>query len=159
MNRQKLEKQVLDIEDKLAKSLSLPISQHENVAKSLIREKVLETYRLIKPIPTRQDFRYLNGKIVDDVYRVYKYNKNMGAALSLLTTSVLAEGVIQKARTDITNEVEFVTEEDERVCPLCDELSGTVWELPAEFDEIERPPIHPNCRCRLEITEGELTIS
>jgi predicted RNase H-like HicB family nuclease len=67
--------------------LQLPIAKHENVAKQFIREKVLETYRLVNPIPTTDDWRYINGsRIVDDIYRVYTVAKNPNAALSLLTT-------------------------------------------------------------------------
>ena len=48
--------------------------------------------------------------------------------------------------------VRWVTAEDERVCPMCSSLEGKTWSL----DELEtaafmQPPLHPNCRCRLEV--------
>ncbi|MEM4498025.1 MAG: phage portal protein [Nitrososphaerota archaeon] len=48
--------------------------------------------------------------------------------------------------------VRWVTAEDEKVCPMCSSLEGKTWSL----DELEtaafmQPPLHPNCRCRLEV--------
>jgi len=34
---------------------------------------------------------------------------------------------------------------DDRVCDLCADMDGRVWNV----DEAPEPPIHPNCRCIL----------
>ena len=44
--------------------------------------------------------------------------------------------------------IKFVTAHDERVCPECSSIDGLEWDL--SDPSIEEPPIHDNCRCRLE---------
>ena len=41
--------------------------------------------------------------------------------------------------------VVFNTEDDHRVCPICDPHDGVEY----DFDDPEKPlpPLHPNCRC------------
>jgi len=39
----------------------------------------------------------------------------------------------------------FLTLEDDRVCPICDEYDGQ------PVDDVERPPVHFNCRCYTSI--------
>ena len=40
--------------------------------------------------------------------------------------------------------VEFTTAGDDRVCPECSALEGSVWDVDSARGEI---PVHPNCRC------------
>jgi len=56
-----------------------------------------------------------------------------------------------------TNQIRWLTSEDEKVCPICAPLDGKLkkdggWITKAGM--IERPPAHPNCRCQ---TVVELT--
>lgn len=41
--------------------------------------------------------------------------------------------------------VEFITAEDELVCPECEDLDGTIMDV----DSDDVPPIHPSCRCTI----------
>ena len=56
-------------------------------------------------------------------------------------------------------DVVFETEDDEKVCPLCDEFDGERF----AFDDATKPipPMHPNCRCiyRYENTDDVIKFS
>ena len=45
---------------------------------------------------------------------------------------------------EVTAEVEFVTAGDDRVCPICEALSGRIFSIDEARGVI---PVHPNCRC------------
>jgi hypothetical protein len=50
--------------------------------------------------------------------------------------------------------VEFQSEEDDRVCEICDPLDGNQY----DFDDPTKPliPLHPNCRCHyIYVDTGE----
>lgn len=56
--------------------------------------------------------------------------------------------------------VEFVTEGDDKVCPICDGYDGEVFEVDPDTGIIEDGPVipdetHPNCRCRYLLIEDE----
>jgi len=56
-----------------------------------------------------------------------------------------------------TNQIRWLTSEDERVCPICNPLDGKLKKDGGWMTKngmIERPPAHPNCRCQ---TVVELT--
>jgi len=66
----------------------------------------------------------------------------------------------EQAGENIVSHQEWKTAEDDRVCPICQALSGrefTVQEMRDTMFEMEgvgfdvrlRPPAHPNCRCVL----------
>lgn len=65
-------------------------------------------------------------------------------------------GVINQAerlrarRLGVTLETAWSTAGDAKVCEECAALEGVAWELGSA--DIQRPPLHPNCRCRLVIT-------
>ena len=42
---------------------------------------------------------------------------------------------------------EFIAESDEKSCPICKELDGTIFR--DDDSEIPVLPLHPNCRCTL----------
>jgi len=75
-----------------------------------------------------------------------------------LVTS-LAVDAVTDSYTDATTDkitqidgggtVKFVTAHDERVCTECNSLDGVVMDIDALDEE---PPIHSNCRCRLDPT-------
>ncbi len=48
-----------------------------------------------------------------------------------------------RANADILNGYEWLTARDERVCPVCRGLDGTIYRL----NDSTRPPAHVNCRC------------
>lgn len=48
-----------------------------------------------------------------------------------------------RANSDILSGYEWLTAEDERVCPECEALDHQVF----SFHSKEQPPAHPNCRC------------
>lgn len=48
-----------------------------------------------------------------------------------------------EANSDILEGYEWLTARDERVCPQCRGLNGTIY----SFGSLDRPPAHPNCRC------------
>ena len=41
---------------------------------------------------------------------------------------------------------------DERICPICEELSGQIFDADTLTQDMV-PPIHPNCRCSLDIEQ------
>lgn len=46
--------------------------------------------------------------------------------------------------------LEWLTAQDEKTCPECSALDGTVTEMGKAFDGgVMFPPAHPNCRCAL----------
>lgn len=45
-------------------------------------------------------------------------------------------------------QVMWIAAEDERTCPVCEELDGQIVQLGHEFDDgVTAPPDHPSCRC------------
>jgi hypothetical protein len=55
-------------------------------------------------------------------------------------------------------EVEFVTRRDAKVCPICDALDGTRYEIGDETKPQIPDDTHPNCRCRyLRVTADGMT--
>jgi hypothetical protein len=58
----------------------------------------------------------------------------------------------------------WVTGEDERVCPTCNDLDGVeadgglegTWDA-GDFGEVTMPPAHPNCRCTAVISDPGTT--
>lgn len=49
------------------------------------------------------------------------------------------------AQTGVVDRVQFSTSPDERLCPVCAPLEGTVYKL---ADAVDYIPQHPNCRCQ-----------
>ena len=52
-------------------------------------------------------------------------------------------GITDTYRAAGVEQVQFVTAEDERVCPDCDALDGEIFDVGSD----DTPPIHPSCRC------------
>lgn len=67
------------------------------------------------------------------------------------TASAYSRGAILAYRdSGVVAVIEWLTAVDERVCPICAPLNGTIVALGAEFAPgIGFPPAHPRCRCAL----------
>jgi SPP1 gp7 family putative phage head morphogenesis protein len=52
-----------------------------------------------------------------------------------------------------TPQLKWITQHDERVCPICRELDGQIWQQ--DDPDLQQPPddAHNNCRCYLEIID------
>lgn len=46
--------------------------------------------------------------------------------------------------------LEFVAEDDHKCCPVCKEFDGMIYR--DDDPALPRLPLHPNCRCSLQIT-------
>lgn len=57
-------------------------------------------------------------------------------------------------------DVQWLSAEDERVEPLCEELDGAVTKLGESFPgtDVSQPPLHPNCRCTLVAAPGSYDV-
>lgn len=61
---------------------------------------------------------------------------------------------------DETQLKQWVSAGDHRVCPECEKLDGTVipvlddWDTDTRHGIVEAPPLHPNCRCVIELVDG-----
>ena len=76
-----------------------------------------------------------------------------GASTEEFSNDFLAEGFPLELPLGIEFKMEWVTAQDNRVCPICEELSGDY-----SLDEFIPQPVedsHPNCRCRLLFIENE----
>lgn len=62
---------------------------------------------------------------------------------------------IKQAAEIGTDILVWTTQQDELVCPICEDLDGEQWT--ADDPELQEPPddAHDNCRCYLDIIPGE----
>ncbi len=97
---------------------------------------------------------------LDDGMHVYD---DSGTLTRVVPTDAWAETV---ARTEVSRamtaglldvyfaagvaRVQWIAAEDERTCPVCDDLDGSIVLLGQQFaDGSSAPPEHPNCRCTI----------
>jgi SPP1 gp7 family putative phage head morphogenesis protein len=76
----------------------------------------------------------------------YRANFNRVQAITRTVVNQASnDGAIEayKANADIIKGYQWLTANDERVCPQCRGLNGRVYDL----NSFERPPAHINCRC------------
>lgn len=67
------------------------------------------------------------------------------------TANALVSVEIEAYRRYDIQEIVWKTSIDDRVCPICLPLEGTVIKINGSFpDGIEHPPAHPNCRCFIQ---------
>lgn len=76
------------------------------------------------------------------------YRANFNRVQTLTRTVIQTQsnrGAINayEANADILSGYEWLTARDERVCPQCRGLDGTIHKFGSKF----QPPAHPNCRC------------
>lgn len=75
-------------------------------------------------------------------------------------TKALSEGTTSAIENTAQFSVIFVTEEDDRVCPICQEFEGIEYQVDPDTRIIINAPVipddtHPNCRCRYMIIDSE----
>lgn len=87
----------------------------------------------------------------------YKANFNRVQTLTRTVVQTVANnGSIRayRANGDAVGGYEWLTANDERVCPICFKLDGKRFGLKSNF----RPPAHPNCRCSLSpVLKADMT--
>lgn len=103
----RIERQIRRIERELIESLSHTQQLRAEIAKQLIREKVLQVQRLgaeyacnffnLDHFYAAEDFAQV-GRMTDDIYRIYAYGGRMETAVITLTSVMLAKATVQKAR-------------------------------------------------------------
>lgn len=109
-----------------------------------------ERWRLILCKDLKTAFYTLND--IDDVLDDYniRFRSMENLLKSLITTEATAIGSI--ARRDIfkqqgVKKYQFYTRADERVCPTCGDLHGTIFPISAYEVGVTASPVHPRCRC------------
>lgn len=78
----------------------------------------------------------------------YRSNFNRVQVMTrTVVNTVTNDGALRayKANKDFLSGYQWLTAEDERVCPVCSPLDGKQFALKGRF----RPPIHPQCRCTI----------
>jgi len=63
------------------------------------------------------------------------------------------EGLLDPSETNR----EWITTDDDRLCPICEPMNGQIVGLGEAFldgdgEDVEEPPVHPNCRCTVGIS-------
>lgn len=63
------------------------------------------------------------------------------------------EGLLDSSETNR----EWITTDDDRLCPICEPMNGQIVGLDEAFldgdgEDVEEPPVHPNCRCTVGIS-------
>ncbi|MBP3846494.1 hypothetical protein J6I39_01960 [bacterium] len=122
------------------------------IAKS--QENLLKNYS--NPVFNQKD----RGKLLKSYTDLQNIGKSLYRYGSLMDNNYLADA--QEEKEDIKNVVlkggisycHYVwhSENGEHTCDECRELDGQVFEY---YDEVPERP-HPNCRCTVEIVEGEI---
>jgi hypothetical protein len=91
-------------------------------------------------------------------------------SIALLSSMTAIQALNEGTLSNATNQVEFVTRRDEKVCPICDELDGNRYDVDPLTHIIDGPlpgppelggDTHWNCRCRYLLVSddsGELLI-
>ncbi|KCZ71606.1 phage putative head morphogenesis protein, SPP1 gp7 family [Candidatus Methanoperedens nitroreducens] len=86
----------------------------------------------------------LAGRITDRVDHIGIQRATVMARTE--TINAFTQGTIIRYQQHDIEETEFITAQDERVCPVCGPLDGKVFRL--DSDHVV-PPVHPQCRCVL----------
>lgn len=85
------------------------------------------------------------------------------ASISLEEPKEIRISVADDAEPDTTSEdgtplVRYQTEDDERVCPICEDLGGDTYLIDDLKPEIPEDT-HPNCRCYYVFEENDEEVS
>lgn len=118
-----------------------------------LRKRVLSVFN--RPITVKVDPLIRNGQVVRSGYS-YQLGARQWATVVSRTEVVrsFAEGRLEAYKqSGVVEKVEFVTAPDERVCPICVGLEGSVYTLEEAVGLI---PVHAACRCTLiPVFEGK----
>lgn len=98
----------------------------------------------------------MKTKISDVENRAVKSSSDSG-------TKALSEGTFSNVGDTDRFTAVFVTEEDDRVCPICRPLEGNEYKINPETRIIENAPLipddtHINCRCRYLLKDGSRVV-
>lgn len=120
----------------------------------------------------RRVFAVLHQKdTVQNIFKSARFSHRSNLTLSVLITS-LAVKIITKSiaiatvtkinalrntphgnilLAQVVEEMEWTTQQDERVCPLCERLDGMKWNSDDPNMLVPPDDSHDNCRCRLDV--------
>ena len=59
------------------------------------------------------------------------------------------DGLVSLYKENKIERVRFLAPLSERTCPVCESLNGQVFEIKNLSEGLNKPPIHPSCRCTL----------
>ncbi len=106
----------------------------------------------------------VEGLSVDGIVKLIRGSKEANYKDGILDASkqsaqtlarTVINGVSNNARMEVFSEnadaidgVQFLATLDGKTCPFCGSLDGKIW-LPKEMGNVQRPPLHCNCRCCL----------
>lgn len=143
-----------------------------------LKEKVLQALQNVKKVEPTLDYLtqaqenllknysnpVFNKKDKNKILKNYSDLQNLGKSLyrygALKENNYFADAQEEKEDIEKTvlktgisyNKYVWHSDKDEKTCDKCKELDGQVFEMDEEVPE--RP--HPNCRCTVEIVEGEI---
>ena len=107
--------------------------------------------------------------ISDRIQGIYEWNNRYGAERVAKTETFRVANTSNRAvwkQSGVVKTIKWYTGEDDKVCPFCKTLDGTIisindpffnlgdtvtaedgTEMEVKYDTINNPPLHPNCRC------------
>ena len=109
----------------------------DEMNKQIIRE-LTEGVQLGESIPK------LTKRITDRVDKIGKTRATIMARTE--TINAFTQGAELRYSQAGIEKVEWLTADEERACPICGPLDGTVFSIKSSHP---RPPIHPQCRCSI----------
>ena len=137
----------------------------------MIREVVEETNKklgksLAEGISKGESIPQIRKRVTDLFENMARYRGDRIARTEVMNASNYATEEAYK-QSGVVQEEEWLTALDERTCPWCSEMNGKTVNLGDRFfskgdsldvggkllnfnyESIERPPLHANCRCTL----------
>ena len=109
----------------------------DEMNKQIIRE-------LTEGIQLGESVTKLSKRLTDRVDMIGKTRATTMARTE--TINAFTQGAELRYAQAGIEKMEWLTANDDRVCPICGPLDGTVFSIKSSHP---RPPIHPNCRCAL----------
>lgn len=140
------------------KVLEIPFRDTDDQLISMITERTVRSLKLISEDIKLQIMKELqegymlgegNEELARRIERVWGTGRVRARRLARTETSeVYNQGHLRAyENSGVVKYVEFIATLDERTSPICSALHGTVW--PVGSPDIQRPPLHFNCRSRL----------
>lgn len=129
---------------------SLPISLRNNLRRIDFSEENRESVKSKYGISDREWLRAENLSIKSQLAEEEARRESFNSGIKALN-----EGTLSMAE----GQVIFATREDDKVCPICEDLDGEIFDVDNRTGIINGPLIpdetHPNCRCRYLTLSGE----